>query len=216
MILAYAYERMDGGLIAIDLVEERDGKYYIVETGEEVKRIVAKMSKSLKNTANPLDISSEYGADTLRLYEMSIGDFRDSAPWNPDAIIGSRRFLEKIHATYADGKNRAKDDMKAMKLLHKTIKKVEEDITLYKFNTAISAMIILVNEGLPEDMEFQEEWKEKFVVMLHPFAPHMAEEIWSMMGKTESIFEVSWPEYDEFMLVDDEVTIAVQVNGKLR
>lgn len=146
MVLAYAYERKDGGLVAIDLVEERDGKFFIIETGEEVNRIVAKMSKSLKNTANPLDISEEYGADTLRLYEMAIGDFRDSAPWNPDAIIGVRRFLDKAYALYENGKNVAKDEMKAMKLLHKTIKKVEEDIRDYKFNTAISSMMILVNE----------------------------------------------------------------------
>lgn len=146
MVLAYAYERKDGGLVAIDLVEEHDGKFFIIETGEEVNRIVAKMSKSLKNTANPLDISEEYGADTLRLYEMAIGDFRDSAPWNPDTIIGVRRFLDKAYALYENGKNVAKDEMKAMKLLHKTIKKVEEDIRDYKFNTAISSMMILVNE----------------------------------------------------------------------
>ena len=216
MVLAYAYERKDGGLVAIDLVEERDGKFFIIETGEEVNRIVAKMSKSLKNTANPLDISEEYGADTLRLYEMAIGDFRDSAPWNPDAIIGVRRFLDKAYALYENGKNVAKDEMKAMKLLHKTIKKVEEDIRDYKFNTAISSMMILVNEGLPTDPEFVTEWKEKFAIMLHPFAPHLAEELWQMIGKATSIFEAAWPEYDEFMLVDDEVTIAVQVNGKLR
>ena len=216
MVLAYAYERKDGGLVAIDLVEERDGKFFIIQTGEEVNRIVAKMSKSLKNTANPLDISEEYGADTLRLYEMAIGDFRDSAPWNPDAIIGVRRFLDKVYALYENGKNVAKDEMKAMKLLHKTIKKVEEDIRDYKFNTAISSMMILVNEGLPTDPEFVTEWKEKFAIMLHPFAPHLAEELWQILGKTTSIFEATWPEYDEFMLVDDEVTIAVQVNGKLR
>lgn len=216
MILAYAYEKMDGGLVAIDLVEERDGKFFIIETGEEVKRIVAKMSKSLKNTANPLEISEEYGADTLRLYEMFLGDFRDTAPWNPEAIIGVRRFLDKIYSLYTDGKNIAKDEMKAMKLLHKTIKKVEENIAEYKFNTAISAMMELVNEGLPTDAEFAKEWKEKFAIILHPFAPHLAEELWQMLGSEKSIFEAEWPEYDEFMLIDDEVTIAVQVNGKLR
>ena len=106
--------------------------------------------------------------------------------------------------------------MKAMKLLHKTIKKVEENIVDYKFNTAISAMMELINEGLPTDVEFLVEWKEKFAIILHPFAPHMAEELWQILGKNTSIFEATWPEYDEFMLIDDEVTIAVQVNGKLR
>lgn len=216
MILAYAYEKKDWWLVAIDLVEERDWKFFIIETGEEVKRIVAKMSKSLKNTANPLDISEQYGADTLRLYEMFIWDFRDSAPWNPEAIVGVRRFLDKVYSLYTDGKNIAKDEMKSMKLLHKTIKKVEENIVDYKFNTAISAMMELVNEWLPTDEEFIKEWKEKFAIILHPFAPHIAEELWQILGKNSSIFEANWPEYDEFMLVDDEVTIAIQVNWKLR
>ncbi|MBS9783893.1 class I tRNA ligase family protein, partial [Candidatus Gracilibacteria bacterium] len=216
MILAYAYQTQAGQLIPNDLVEEKDEKYFHVETGEELKKIVAKMSKSLKNTLNPLDIIEEYGADTLRLYEMSIGDFRDSAPWDSQAIVGVYRFLEKIYAMYTEGKNLAKDDMKAMKLLHKTIKKVEEDIKDYKFNTAITALIILSNEGLPQDAEFQQEWKEKFLVMLHPFAPHIAEELFSKMDNSSSIFDQKWPEYDEFMLVDDEVTIAVQINGKMR
>lgn len=216
MILAYAYERADGGLVAVDLVEEKDGTYYEKSTGKEVKQVVAKMSKSLKNVINPNDIVREYGADSLRLYEMSMADFRDTAPWSTDSIIGVRRLLDKAYATYTEGKNLAKDDMKAMKLLHKTIKKIGEDIVEYKFNTAISAIQILLNEGLPRDAEFQSEWKEKFAILLHPFAPHMAEELWNLIGKTGSIYEATWPEYEEFMLVDDEVTIAVQVGGKLR
>jgi len=178
MILAYAYERTDGGLVAVDLVEEKDGKFIETATGKEVKQVVAKMSKSLKNVVNPNDIVVEYGADTLRLYEMSMSAFTDTAPWNPDAIIGVRRFLDKAYSMVVEGKNKAKDDMKAMKLLHKTIKKVGEDIVGYKFNTAISALQILLNEGLPQDAEFAQEWKEKFAILLHPFAPHMAEELY--------------------------------------
>ena len=157
MILAYAYERADGGLVAVDLVEEvlsplgrraqggsifdpnpqsstssdsslRKGaqgtRYIEKSTGLEVKQVVAKMSKSLKNVINPNDIVTEYGADTLRLYEMSMSAFTDTAPWNPDAIIGVRRFLDRAYATFTEGKNTAKDEMKAMKLLHKTVKKV--------------------------------------------------------------------------------------------
>lgn len=180
MILAYAYERQDGGLVAVDLVQEREGKFIEIETGLEVKQVVAKMSKSLKNVVNPNDIVREYGADTLRLYEMNMGAFTDTAPWNPDAIVGVRRFLDKAYSAYTDGKNTAKDDMKAMKLLHKTVKKVGEDIVGYKFNTAISALMILLNEGIPTDAEFTSEWKEKFAILLHPFAPHMAEELWSL------------------------------------
>ncbi|MFZ2255287.1 MAG: class I tRNA ligase family protein [Patescibacteria group bacterium] len=216
MILAYAYERQDGGLVAVDLVEERDGKYIERETGKEVKQVVAKMSKSLKNVVNPNEIVEQFGADTLRLYEMNMAGFTDTAPWNPDAIIGVRRFLDKAYSAFTEGKNSAKDDMKAMKLLHKTVKKVGEDIVGYKFNTAISALMILLNEGIPTDAEFAQEWKEKFATLLHPFAPHMAEELWSTLGKSDSVYMATWPEYDEFMLVDDEVTIAVQVGGKLR
>lgn len=175
-----------------------------------------KMSKSKGNVINPNDIVSEYGADTLRLYEMSMSAFTDSAPWNPDAIIGVRRFLDKTYSTIIDDKNKAKDDMRAMKLLHKTVKKVGEDIVAYKFNTAISALQILLNEGIPTDAEFATEWSERFVIMLHPFAPHMSEELWEKLGKKESVYNAEWTEYDEWMLVDDEVTIAIQINGKLR
>jgi leucyl-tRNA synthetase len=251
MILAYAYERADGGLVAVDLVEERDGKFWEKATGKEVKQIVAKMSKSLKNVVNPNDIVREYGADTLRLYEMNMAGFMDTAPWNPEAITGVRRFLDKAYSAFmAEVKSEKwkvkssemdSTDMKKMKLLHKTIKKVGEDIVGYKFNTAISSLMILLNEGIPTDAEFASEWKEAFAILLHPFAPHMAEELWHLInsrhsdegriqeisdtldasqaqhdGSTVSIYNAPWPEYDDFMLVDDEVTIAIQVNGKLR
>ena len=215
MILAYAYERQDWWLVAVDLVEERDGRFF-EKGGDEVRQVVAKMSKSLKNVVNPNDIVSQYGADTLRLYEMSMSGFTDTAPWNPDAIIGVRRFLDKAYITYTEWRNIAKDEMKAMKLLHKTIKKVWEDIQEYKFNTAISALMILLNEWLPADEEFRKEWKESFSILLHPFAPHMAEELYWYMNNNGSIYDQKWPEYDEFMLIDDDVIIAVQVNGKLR
>ncbi len=107
--------------------------------------------------------------------------------------------------------------MRAMKLLHKTVKKVGEDIVAYKFNTAISAMMILLNEGIPTDAEFAAEWSDRLAIILHPFAPHMAEELYASLQKESmSIYNASWPEYDEWMLVDDEVTIAIQINGKLR
>lgn len=175
----------------------------------------AKMSKSKGNVINPDDVVKEYGADTLRAYELFLSDFRDTAPWNPSAIIGVRRFLEKSLALF-ETPSFASDDMKAMKLLHKTIKKVGEDIEAFKFNTAISTLMILVNEGLPKDIDYAQEWKESFAILLHPFAPHLAEELWSILGKTTSIFDATWPEYQEFMLIDDEVTIAIQINGKLR
>lgn len=175
-----------------------------------------KMSKSKGNVINPDGVVEQYGADTLRLYEMSMADFKDPAPWNTDAIIGVRRFLERVWKNFAEELKFAADDTKAMKLLHKTIKKVGEDIDIYKFNTAISALMILINGGLPRDGKLQKEWKEVYLKLLHPFAPHIAEELWSLLGHTDSIYNAKWPKYDESMIQDDEMTIAVQINGKLR
>ncbi len=198
-----------------------------------------KMSKSRGNVINPDDVVKEYGADALRMYELFLSDFRDAAPWDTDAIVGVRRFLERSQAIFEIPKFAA-DDMKTMKLLHKTIKKVGEDIEAFKFNTAISALMILLNEGLPKDEENQLEWKDNFAIMLHPFAPHLAEELYFLCKEgarraedsekssvatataplqkelIQSVFNASWPEYHEFMLIDDEVTIAIQINGKLR
>ena len=107
------------------MVEEKDGKFYEISTGEEVKRVVAKMSKSLKNVVNPDDIVKQFGADTLRLYEMYMGDFADTKPWDTTAIVGCRRFLDRVHALFLDGKEKfAETDEKAMKTLHKAIKKI--------------------------------------------------------------------------------------------
>jgi leucyl-tRNA synthetase len=175
-----------------------------------------KMSKSKGNVVNPDDLVKEYGADTLRTYILSMADFRDPAPWDTKAMIGILRFLDRSEAFFCEKPRVAADEMKSMKLLHKTIKKVSADIEAFKFNTAISSLIILVNEGLPADLEFQAEWKSAFVRLLHPFAPHLAEELWQKLGNSESVYFSTWPEYDEFMTIDDEVTIAIQVNGKLR
>ncbi len=215
MILAFAYETKNWGLIANDLVEEKDGKFFHKETGEELNQIVAKMSKSLKNVVNPDDIVKEYGADTLRLYEMYMCDFKDSAPWDTKNIIWVKRFLDKVWNIFENGKTWL-DDKDAMKNLHKTIKKVGEDIENYKFNTAISQMMILANYGTPSNVELKKDWLEKFALILHPFVPHFAEELWEKLGNKESIFHANWPEYDEKLTVDSEVIIWVQVLGKLR
>ncbi|MDD5213591.1 MAG: leucine--tRNA ligase [Candidatus Gracilibacteria bacterium] len=228
LIQAFAYQRANGGLIANDLVEEKDGKFYEKSTGEELKQIISKMSKSLKNVVNPDDIVEEYGADSLRLYEMYMADFKDSAPWNPNGIVGVRRFIERLERIFEEDRY-SSDDKKAMKQLHKTIKKVSEDIENYKFNTAISSMMILLNEGMPKDEKLKKEWKETFVKLVHPFAPHLAEELWeriniskdnsgiiSPKSKHKSIFLESWPKFDADMAKDDVVVIGVQVLGKLR
>ncbi|MDD2870594.1 MAG: class I tRNA ligase family protein [Candidatus Gracilibacteria bacterium] len=217
LILAYSYQNPIGKLIANDLVEERDGEFFDIETGEKLEKVVAKMSKSLKNVVNPDEIVDEYGADSLRLYEMYMAEFKDSAPWDTRNIIGVRRFIEKSERLFtAEAKTSSEDDIFTMKLLHKTIKKVGEDIESYKFNTAISSLMILVNNGLPKDIGLQDEWKSVFVRLLHPFVPHLAEELWERIGEKESVFFSEWPKYDEKMTIDDTIEIAVQVLGKLR
>jgi len=182
MILGMSYRNAKGKLIASDLVEERDGKYIDMETGEELEKIPAKMSKSLKNVINPDDIVQQYGADTLRMYEMYMADFKDAAPWDTSSIVGVRRFLDKVYNLFTEGVGKkAQDDNEAMKILHKTMKKVSEDIENYKFNTAIAQMMILLNTGEPQDEKMKQEWRQAFVRILHPFAPHMAEELWEQV-----------------------------------
>ena len=230
LITAHSYQNSVWKLIANDLLEEKDWKYLDKQTGEELKQVVAKMSKSLKNVINPDDIVQEYGADSLRLYEMYMAEFKDSAPWDTKNIIWVRRFLEKSERLFwEEAKLSTIDDNQTMKLVHKTIKKVSEDIENYKFNTAIASMMILVNNWLPKNDKLQEEWKSIFVRILHPFAPHLAEELWERLTSPQpspqgegvvqeykSIFLSQWPTYDEKMVIDNTVKIGVQVLGKLR
>ncbi len=187
MILGMSFKNTQGKLIASDMVEEKDWKFIDTETGDILEKIPAKMSKSLKNVVNPDDIVKQYGADTLRLYEMYMGDFADTKPWDTSSIIGLRRYLDKVHATFIENKDRsAQSDDEAMKMLHKTIKKVWTDIENYKFNTAIAQMMICLNTGLPKDELKMQEWKLKYTQLLHPFAPHMAEEIWEKISRPKN------------------------------
>ncbi len=217
LILAHAFQRKNWWLLANDLVEEKNGKYYEIVNGEEVNRIISKMSKSLKNVINPDDIVEEYGADSLRLYEMYMAEFKDAAPWDSKWIVWVRRFLEKSERLFtSEAKFSTENDNHTMKLLHKTIKKVEEDIENYKFNTAIAALMILVNNWLPKDNKLQTEWKNVFIRLLHPFAPHLSEELWERIWEKKSVFTSKWPEYDKNLIIDDTITIWVQVLWKLR
>ncbi len=217
LILAYSYQNSNGKLIANDLVQEKDWNYFDLEIWEKLKKVVAKMSKSLKNVVNPDEIVDEYWADSLRLYEMYMAEFKDSAPWDSKNIIWVRRFIEKSERLFTtEAKFSSEDDNTIMKLLHKTIKKVEEDINNYKFNTAISSLMILVNNGLPKDTKLQQEWKNIFIRLIHPFIPHLAEELWERIWEKESVFFSKWPIYDLQMTIDNTIKIAVQVLGKVR
>lgn len=178
-----------------------------------------KMSKSKGNVINPDDLINSHGADALRLYEMFMGPIEDMKPWNNQGIVGVRRFLEKVSGIEADFSST--DDKKVLALLHKTIKKVGEDIEDFRFNTAVSALMILINQIFESKLENQawpltkESW-EKFLQILSPFAPHLTEELWEKMGNKASIFLAAWPTYDQELIKDETVNLVISINGKLR
>lgn len=176
-----------------------------------------KMSKSKGNVVNPDQIVAEFGADSLRLYEMFMGPLDEMKAWNTASVVGLRRFLERVWRLQSkvQSPNSKVENRNLESILHKTIKKVTEDIEGLKFNTAISALMILLNEmEKAEDIPLARY--EVFLVLLSPFAPHMAEELWHLLGEKKPIFLAPWPTYDPKKIVDDMVTIAVQVNGKVR
>ena len=173
-----------------------------------------KMSKSRGNVVNPDDIVKEYGADTMRMYEMFIGDFEKAAPWSSSSIRGCRRFLDRIwdlQKNVMDGSIRPELE----KPFHKTIRKVTEDIDNLKFNTAIAAMMALINDIAAAGGITKEEYRI-LLLLLNPFAPHITEELWEILGYGGMVTDQQWPEYDEEKCREDEIEVAVQINGKVR
>lgn len=174
-----------------------------------------KMSKRWGNVINPDDIVEKYGADAMRVYEMFMGPFSQAVSWSTNGLIGARKFLERVYRL-KDKIGKDVNDEKLNNLLHKTIKKVGGDIEEFRFNTAISALMILVNE-VEKQGKLSEEQYKNILLMLAPFAPHLTEELWSMIeGNSCSIFEEIWPKFDESLMKDTLINLVVQVNGKLR
>nr|WP_262373130.1 leucine--tRNA ligase [Treponema phagedenis] len=216
MITSYAYQRKNKTLVPIDEVRRlSDTKFEEIGSGEKLTRVIAKMSKSLKNVINPDDMIKEYGADSCRMYEMFMGPLEMSKPWSTQGLIGIYRFLEKVWALSEKPLTDQAGSDALIKLLHKTIKKVGEDTASLNFNTAISQMMICINELNKQDSLPRTLW-ENFVKLLAPYAPHLAEELWEKLGYTNSIAHESWPVYDEKLCIDSVCTIVVQINGKLR
>ena len=180
-----------------------------------------KMSKSRGNVVNPDDVVAKYGADTLRLYEMFMGPLDASIAWNENGLEGSRKFLDRVWRLIVDEEGKMRDrittinDGRLTKVYHQTVKKVTEEMANLHFNTAISQLMVFVNEANKVDA-LPYEYVEGFVQLLAPIAPHIGEELWQILGNEESLTYVPWPTYDEAALVEDEVEVVFQVNGKLR
>ncbi|MGE3182127.1 MAG: leucine--tRNA ligase [Phycisphaerae bacterium] len=230
MIQSYTYRDARGVSLPHNLVEFRDDKPVHKETGEPLVETVEKMSKTLKNVVNPDEIVDEYGADTLRLYEMYMGPLEKSKPWNTDDIIGVHRFLQRVWKLVLVPEDpRAEDGTRwhlnpritnetpadLEKLLHKTIKKVTEDFARFAFNTAIAQLIVWSNEAQKAPAVGKTQL-ERFLRLLSPMAPHIAEELWHRLGNTTALAHESWPTFDEALTRDEEVEIAVQINGKIK
>ena len=173
-----------------------------------------KMSKSAGNVIDPLDIVERYGADTLRTYVLFMGDYTAAAPWNEDSVKGCKRFLERV-AGLTDIMTAKNEDEALESLVHKTVKKVGDDIEAMKYNTAIAAMMTLINEFYKAGSVTKFD-VETFVKILSPFAPHLCEEMWESMGHKTMLAVTPWPQYDEAKTVDSTVEIGVQFNGKSR
>ena len=175
-----------------------------------------KMSKSKGNVINPDDMVKEYGADSLRLYEMFMGPIDSAKPWDPNGIDGSKKFLDRVWRLYVESdKIKDEENKKLEKVYHFTVKKVTNDYETMNFNTAISQMMIFINSVNKEDI-FPREYAEVFLKLLNPIAPHITEELWNILGHNDTITYEPWPIYDEEKTIDDEIELPVQVNGKLK
>ena len=179
------------------------------------------MSKSMYNVVNPDRIVENYGADTLRLYEMFLGPVEQSKPWDTNGIDGCHRFLKKFWGLFYNNRtdefmpNDAEATPEQLKSVHKLLKKVTSDIQHFSYNTAISAFMICVNE-LSQTRCTNHHLLANLVVALAPFAPHIAEELWSKLGNNDSVCYAKWPVYDEKYLVENEIQLTISFNGKAR
>ena len=228
MILSFAYKDSRGITVGPDEVELREDEGEDVahhkKTGEKLEKVVAKMSKSLKNVVNPDEVIEQYGADTFRLYEMFMGPLDAAKPWNTRDVPGLFRFCQRIwRMVVGDEDNGVQPlltgddhaDEAVEKELHRLVKKVGEDVEAMKFNTAIAAMMEFVNTCFKIG-RLTPSQAERFTLVLAPFAPHLAEELWQYLGHDDTLAYAAWPEYDEMLITETTIELPVQVNGKVR
>ena len=224
MITSFAFQRKNKTLVPTDEVDQKaDGTYFEKATGEPLEQIVAKMSKSLKNVVNPDDEIKAYGADSVRMYEMFMGPLTMSKPWSTQGIVGIHRFLEKVWAISEKplndiditGKLEDKALVSLRKTFAQTVKKVSSDTDTLNFNTAISQMMIFINEAGKFESLPRAMWSD-FVKLIAPYAPHLGEELWEKLGNKNTIAYESWPTFNEDFCKDDTKQIVVMINGKKR
>jgi len=222
MILAYSYRDAKGKYYYPNQVERRGDQWVVKETGEPVNTQVEKMSKSRYNVVNPDDVIREHGADSMRLYEMFMGPLDREKPWSDEGVQGVHRFLKRVWSLYVVEEGglhprivESGGDPAITKILHATIKAVGQGIENLMFNTAIARMMEFVNAAMKAE-RVDRAVMEQFLLVLAPFAPHIAEELWARLGHTDTLAYEPWPAYDEALLVEDSVEVPVQINGKLR
>jgi leucyl-tRNA synthetase len=218
-IQAYAFQDERGFYVPAEEVEERDNQYFYRD--QVVTRSYGKMGKSLKNVVTPDEMCEQYGADTFRVYEMAMGPLDVSRPWETRAVVGSQRFLQRVWRLVIDeesGATRVTDEPlepSVRKHLHRTIAGVRDDLDELRFNTAIAKLIELTNTLTPLPAVSREA-VEPLVLMVSPFAPHLAEELWHKLGHDGTLAYVDFPAADPAQLKAESITYPVQVNGKVR
>lgn len=222
MILAYSYQDDNGKYYYPEQAEKRGDDYFVKGTTTPLRVQIEKMSKSRYNVVNPDTVVKEYGADSMRLYEMFMGPLDREKPWTEEGLQGVHRFIRRVWSLLIgeDGQLHPRvvkngGDASVQRVLHATIKAVGSDIENLQFNTAIARMMEFVNAAM-KSTAIDASWVQSFVLLLAPFAPHMAEELWERLGHTGTLAYEPWPSYDESLLVEDSIEIPVQVNGKLR
>ena len=223
-IQAYAYTDSRGVYVPAAEVEERtesNGELTFWFGGEQVNREYGKIGKSLKNSVMPDEMYDAFGADTFRVYEMSMGPLEQDRPWDTRAVVGAQRFLQRVWRLFVDettGESVVADgaaDAESLKVLHQVIDGVREDMDHLRFNTAISKLIVLTNHATKHGGATRDVL-EPLTIMLAPFAPHLAEELWSRLGHESTVTYAAFPEADPNHLLAETVTCVIQVKGKVR
>ena len=202
-------------LYDIGVVNSPEPFHKLVNQGMILGEDGEKMSKSRGNVVNPDDVVGAYGADAVRLFEMFLGPLEATKPWNTQGIVGVKRFLDRIWTLAEGGFDDAPLDMEVTRLLHQTLRKVGDDLEGLRFNTAISALMVLLNRMVKGGVRGRAAWRP-FLLLLFPFAPHIADELWERMGEADPLWMGQWPDYDEALAREERLSVVAQVNGRVR